>query len=535
MATLGSAYVQIVPSARGISGSIQKVLDPEAAAAGTSAGSKIGAFAKKAVIAAGVGAALFKGIQASMAEGGKLQQSYIGGLETIYGKAADAARAYAKEAAKSGISMNTYSEQAVSFGAALRQAYGGDTVKAVEAANTAILDMADNQAKMGTDIQSIQNAYQGFAKQNYTMLDNLKLGYGGTKTEMQRLLKDAEALTGKKYDISNLGDVYEAIHVIQGELGLTGVAAAEAEGTFTGSFASMTAAAKNFLGELALGMDVTDSLNVLVTSANTFFFSNFLPMIGNIVRALPGAIATFLSQGLPMLVSSVTSLLESLTSSIANVANSLTSQQVTSWASTTLPKILAAGGKIIGQLAASFIINLPKIVAAIGRIGFEITKGLGAALWPKVTAAAAGIRDRFLAPINAMRDKVKSILDRIKSFFPISIGRVMSNIKLPHFSISGKFGINPPQVPKLSLSWYAKGGIMDSPTLFGMAGGEAGPEAILPLNPFWKKMDEIANNVQGGATYNFYINGSDKDPKEIAEEVKRVLIRETNQRRLAWQ
>ena len=108
------------------------------------------------------------------------------------------------------------------------------------------------------------------------MLDNLKLGYGGTKTEMQRLLADAEKLSGQKYDISNLGDVFEAIHVIQGELGLTGVAAAEAEGTFTGSFASMKAAAQNFLGELALGMDVSESLNVLITSANTFFFKNFL-------------------------------------------------------------------------------------------------------------------------------------------------------------------------------------------------------------------------------------------------------------------
>lgn len=173
MATLGTAYVQIVPSAQGISGSIQNVLDPEAQAAGLSAGGKIGAFVKKALVAAGVGAAFVKVVKGAMAEGGKLQQSYFGGLDTIYREAADSARAYAKEAAKAGISMNEYSEQAVSFGAALRQAYGGDTKKAVEAANMAILDMADNQAKMGTDIQSIQNAYQGFAKQNYTMLNCL--------------------------------------------------------------------------------------------------------------------------------------------------------------------------------------------------------------------------------------------------------------------------------------------------------------------------------------------------------------------------
>ena len=537
MATLGSAYVQIVPSAQGISGSISNLLDPEAAAAGKSAGGKIGSFAKKAIVAAGVGAVLVKGIKASMAEGGKLQQSYMGGLDTIYGKAADSARAFAKEAAKSGISMNTYSEQAVSFGAALRQAYGGDTTKAVKAANTAILDMADNQAKMGTDITMIQNAYQGFAKQNYTMLDNLKLGYGGTKTEMQRLLKDAEALTGKKYDISNLGDVYDAIHVIQGELGLTGVAAAEAEGTFTGSFASMKAAAQNFLGELALGMDVTDSLNVLATSANTFFFKNFLPMIGNIVKALPGAIATFLGQGLPMLVSSVTSLIKSLTTAIEGKANSLTAAKVSAWAASTLPKILAAGAKIIGQLASSFIINLPKIVAAVAKIGATIVRGLGASLWGKVSAAANGIRNKFMAPINQIVGKVKAVINKVKGMFPFKIGKVMSGIKLPHFKVSGRFSLTPPSVPKVSVSWYAKGGIIDGATVLGGIGvGEAGPEAILPLNPFWERMDRLEERL-GGASNDITINvyaTPGMDINQLALKIEQRLATVQRQRNSAY-
>ena len=167
--TLGTAYVQIVPSAQGISGSISNVLGGEAESAGTSIGGKLAGFAKKAIAAAGIGAALVKGIQASMSEGAKLQQSYLGGLDTLYGEAAEAARGYAREAASAGISMNDYSEQAVSFGAALKNAYGGDVKKAAEAANTAILDMADNSAKMGTDITSVQMAYQGFAKQNYTI------------------------------------------------------------------------------------------------------------------------------------------------------------------------------------------------------------------------------------------------------------------------------------------------------------------------------------------------------------------------------
>lgn len=171
--TLGTAYVQIVPSAQGIKGSISNVLDGEAQSAGTSAGMKIGAFAKKAIAAAAIGTVMVKGIKAAMDEGAKLQQSYLGGLDTLYGEAAESARAYAREAAAAGISMNDYSEQAVSFGAALKNAYGGDVKKAAEAANTAIMDMADNSAKMGTDINSVSMAYQGFAKQNYTMLDNL--------------------------------------------------------------------------------------------------------------------------------------------------------------------------------------------------------------------------------------------------------------------------------------------------------------------------------------------------------------------------
>lgn len=547
MSTLGTAYVQIVPSAQGISGSISNLINPEAEAAGTSAGAKIGAFAKKALVAAGVGAAFVKLVRSSMAEGGKLQQSYIGGLETIYGEAADAARSYAKDAAKAGVSMNSYSEQAVSFGAALKKAYGGDAKKAIEAANTAILDMADNSAKMGTDMQSVQNAYQGFAKQNYTMLDNLKLGYGGTKTEMQRLLADAEALSGQKYDISNLGDVYEAIHVIQGELGLTGVAAAEAEGTFTGSFASMRAAAQNFLGELALGMDISDSLNVLVTSANTFFFNNLLPMLGNILRALPGAIATFIQQGVPAFLSSLGTLASTIASFIATTAKSLTSEKVAEWVTTTLPKMLSSGDKIMSTFLEGLLRNLGKIVAGIGKIGLAIVTGLGSALWGKVTAAANGIRDRFMAPINSMKDKVKGILDKIKNFFPVSLGKIL-HFSLPKISVSGgsaPWGIGGKGTkPSFSVTWdkHAAGGIFARRTL--MAEGntihefnESGREAILPLTPFWDKMDQIVDTVRAhsnGVTVNVYA-AQGQDVREIAQEVKKVIITETNRGRLAWQ
>lgn len=175
--SLATAYVQIIPSAKGIKGSLQKTLGEEATTAGKAAGSTIGSTIKKAIIAAGIGAVLKESLSAA----GKLQQS-LGGIDTLY-SAADGSKAavkalqnYAKAAASAGISANSYMEQATSFGAALKQSLGGDTVKAAKAANMAIMDMADNSAKMGTDMASIQYAYQGFAKQNYTMLDNLKLG-----------------------------------------------------------------------------------------------------------------------------------------------------------------------------------------------------------------------------------------------------------------------------------------------------------------------------------------------------------------------
>ena len=168
MADLGKAYVQIVPSAEGISGSISKILNKESGDAGISAGSSLGSnlvsTLKNVIVAAGIGKIVTEALNA----GGALQQSF-GGVETIYGEAADAVKNYASEAAKAGISANTYAEQAVSFGASLKQAFGDDVTSAAEAANQAILDMADNSAKMGTDIVSVQNAYQGFAKQNYTM------------------------------------------------------------------------------------------------------------------------------------------------------------------------------------------------------------------------------------------------------------------------------------------------------------------------------------------------------------------------------
>lgn len=299
---LGKAYVQIMPSARGISGSISKLLGGEAKSAGASAGlgfgGKLVGVASKILVTAGLGKALASSIRA----GGALEQS-IGGIQTLFKGSADIVKGYAKNAYRDAqISANEYMEQATSFSASLLQSLGGDTKKAAKTADIAIKDMADNSAKMGTNISSIQDAYQGFAKQNYTMLDNLKLGYGGTKTEMERLLADAEKITGVKYDINNLNDVFNAIHAIQGELNISGVAADEAKTTLIGSFNAMKASAQDFAGSLALGMDIKDPLSNLITTTGTFLFGNLIPMIINIGKAIPGALVQAISEIGPVMI-----------------------------------------------------------------------------------------------------------------------------------------------------------------------------------------------------------------------------------------
>ncbi len=302
MATeLGKAYVQIIPSARGMKGMLSKELGADIPQVGKEAGEslagKLIGVTKKLIAAAGIG----KLIHSSLMEGANLQQS-LGGIETLFKGSADVVKKYANEAYKTtGLSANAYMENVTGFSASLLQSLGGDTRKAADVANMAMVDMADNSNKMGTSMDRIQDAYQGFAKQNYTMLDNLKLGYGGTKTEMQRLLADAQKLTGVKYDINNLSDVYQAIHAIQENLDITGTTAKEAATTFSGSFASMKAAAQNVLGKLALGEDIMPSLHQLFETVKTFLVGNLIPMVWNVLKGIPQVLAGALGELMHML------------------------------------------------------------------------------------------------------------------------------------------------------------------------------------------------------------------------------------------
>lgn len=365
MATeLGQAYVQIMPSAKGISGMIQKQLNPEADSAGESVGSRIGAGFKVALAAsaAAAGAVMVKTISTSLAEGSKLQQS-LGGIETLFKGSADKVKQYANQAYRtSGLSANEYMENVTSFSASLLQSVGGNTAKAADSANMAMVDMSDNANKMGTNIGDIQNAYQGFAKQNYTMLDNLKLGYGGTGDEMKRLLKDAQKITGVKYNISNLNDVYSAIHAIQGKLNITGTTAREAATTFSGSFDSMKSAAQNVMGKLSLGMDIGPDLKALAQTTSTFLFQNFIPMVGNIIKGIPGAVSGFISAAGPAMMAQGKQLFTSLTagmsggdmSAITASFTGIINTVKTTFASLDFSGITALGQQILPALQLGF-------------------------------------------------------------------------------------------------------------------------------------------------------------------------------------
>ncbi|HHJ6668685.1 TPA: hypothetical protein ACQPII_000900 [Streptococcus pyogenes] len=436
MATeLGQAYVQIMPSARGISGAISKQLDPEARSAGLSAGSLIGGNLVKmiggAIAAAGIG----KMISSALSAGADLQQSF-GGIDTLYKGAETAVKGFAKEAYKAGISANTYAEQAVSMGASLKQSLGGDAVAAAKAANMAIMDMADNSAKMGTDITSIQMAYQGFAKQNYTMLDNLRLGYGGTKEEMKRLLSDTEKLPaamGKKFDLSNYADVVEAIHLVQDNMGIAGVAAEEAKTTFSGSLAAMKSSFTNVMAGLSLGDDIRPALRGLAETTSNFLFGNFIPMVANIFKGLPSAIGTFIGAAAPIITSQFQGLMSSLgisidlspiTAKFAQIGQNL--QPVFNGLKTAfsqLPSFFTSIGSAVAPV-------IDTIISGLARLDFSGFEALISAILPALQAgfsnfaaivgpAISGVVDSFVGMWNAAQPLISILSDALMPVFQI--------------------------------------------------------------------------------------------------------------------
>lgn len=364
--TLGKAYVQIVPSAKGISGAIQGLINNDCIGAGEKGGA--GFASKFASVAKGVlaGGAIAKVVSDSLNEGAKLQQS-LGGIETLFKGSADKMKNFASEAFKTvGVSANEYVENVVSFSAGLISSLGGDTDKAADIANMAMIDMADNANKMGTSMESIQNAYKGFAKQNYMMLDNLALGYGGTKTEMERLLADAEKFSGIHYDINNLSDVYEAIHVVQEEFKITGTTANEASTTLSGSLASMKASFTDLLGAISTGGNIGTALSNLGTTISTFLFSNLIPMIFNIVKSIPAGIIGFFTEFVPQFaqtaIDAITSWGQGFVEGLPQLQEKIGElwENAKTFITEKLPEWVEKGGEMLGNLIQGFAEKLPE-------------------------------------------------------------------------------------------------------------------------------------------------------------------------------
>ena len=346
-------------------------------------GSAISAVGKFSAAAVAAGATAVAALTKSAVESYADYEQLVGGVETLFKDSAGIVQEYAANAFQTaGLSANDYMETVTSFSASLLQSVGGDTEEAARIADQAITDMADNANKMGSSMESIQNAYQGFAKQNYTMLDNLKLGYGGTKQEMERLLADAEKLSGVHYDISNLNDVYEAIHVIQGELGITGTTAEEASTTIQGSAAAMKAAWQNMLTGIAdENADFDGLINNLVKSIETFA-QNIIPRveqalkgIGKLVSGLAPIIVqelpNLISEILPSFIEAVMSIVDSIIGIIPEllpvVLEAITEigMEVINSLSEILPDILQAVIDGVIQVANAISENLPQIVAAL--------------------------------------------------------------------------------------------------------------------------------------------------------------------------
>ena len=432
---VATAYVQIIPSAQGIGGGIAQGLGGDAAAdsAGRSFGGKLVGAIKGVIAAAGIGAALSKAIT----EGAALEQS-IGGVETLFGDAANQVIAAADNAfATAGLSANAYMKTVTGFSARLLQGLGGDTQAAAALADTAVTDMADNANKMGTSMGTITQTYQSLARGNYEMLDNLKLGYGGTQAEMARLINDSgvlgDTMVATAENVNSIGfdKMIEAIHVVQTEMGITGTTALEAETTITGSLNALKASFSNVLANLALGRDLGPSLNALATTLTTFLIGNLLPAVWNILSALPGALVTFLTSLGPQLAAGLQGLVSQITTGMTTSLPQMMQggatmvQGIVQGITATLPSLLQSGAQMVVSAIQGFSQQYPALLDSGVQAVQSIVSGIVQML-PSVLQSAVEVVSAFLGMIvqnlpevlSAGADILQSVVEGIGQSLP---------------------------------------------------------------------------------------------------------------------
>lgn len=556
-AEIGTSYLQVIPkmdtSGLGSTGSDAGGILGDALQGGML--SKFTGFATKlaAVLgAAEVGKQLYDLGQQAFDTYADFEQ-LSGGVTKLFGDdAAKSVAANAENAFKTaGMSANEYMETVTSFSASLIKSLDGDTAKAAELSDKAIRDMADNANTFGTDMETLQRAYQNFARDDYTMLDSLSLGYSGTKEGMQQLLADAEAISGVHYDISNYSDIIEAIHTIQEEQHIAGTTAAEAADTVSGSFASLGAAWTNFLGEL--GKEDADIDAVAQNLADTLVNAsrNAFALIGriaqNAIKSIPKLFTTFAASILKAIGwdkfaadtmkawtnvrAKIDSALNAIKSAVVDKFNAAKTAALNLW--NGIRDGISNAINSARNIVSGVVSNIAGIVSSV----FGAVRSTVASIWNGITSAVSNavnavrntissvlggisgtvsgifnaVKNAISGPLEAAKSVVSRIVGAIKSFFNFSIS--WPHIPVPYFYI------NPPgwsigdllkgSIPSLGVGWHATGGIIENAELIGV--GEKGTELIWPaydpyLSKYAKAIADNMPNGMGGITVN--INGA---------------------------
>lgn len=459
-ATLGKAYIQIIPSMEGTGSKISAFLNGEGVKAGNEAGEASGKSMMQSLKSTAVKLASTLAIGATIKKafdiGADLEQQ-IGGVETLFAESSAIIRKYADDAYRTaGVSANEYMKNVTSFSASLLQGLGGDTAKAAEYANTAMVDMSDNANKFGTDIGAIQNAYQGFSKQNYTMLDNLKLGYGGTKEEMQRLIKDAAAVSDS-VDAESLSfdNIVQAIHVTQEQMGIMGTTNKEASTTFSGSLGAMKASWDNFLAGLMMngkdGVDMNTYLQPLVDSIGTFVFNNLIPAVGRFIAAVFEAVPGLLEIGLNSISESISEAFggiidaETVKIAIESIAGAFAAFAATE-AVIALPGLI---DKISTAITGLSLNPVSLAIAAIAGIIIALTQlwnnneqfrefitstwnaimSFLSNLWASISSTAVSVWNGISSSISGVVNKISSVISTVFNTVKSVITNVWNGIK----------------------------------------------------------------------------------------------------------
>lgn len=404
--------------------------------------SKVGEIASNVIKTVGgvvtaVGTAIGSVVAAGVKSYADLEQN-IGGVETLFKENSQKVIDNANKAYETaGVSANEYMQLVTSFSASLLQSLGGDTAKAADVADMALIDIADNANKFGTDMQSIQNAYQGFAKQNYTMLDNLKLGYGGTKSEMERLLADAQKISGVKYDIANLSDVYNAIHVIQTELDVTGTTAKESATTISGSTASMKAAFDNFLNGSGSPEQLSNSITTFISNVSNVIlklapsilsglstlFQNLVPQIGKLIMNMLPQLFTSAQELITSLLKLISENVQPLSDTIVSLFISLTNFIVEN-----LPMIVDVALQIILALASGIAENIDDLIPTIVDVVLKISEILLDNIDLIIEAAfklLLGVAKGIVKAIPKILEHIPTLISKILKAFGIDLSKFL--------------------------------------------------------------------------------------------------------------